>query len=242
VPHARYEPDTCLVKESRGLLATEALLRGFRCPGLLLVSEPVRTVDQVLAAEGLGSAYLEAEGDAVLRPGFVARFMPRDSRQVVAAARVIRGLRDSRERCILGRVLTVGLLNRMFRMLDARYPAAIAVSLRQLSAAPQNLPRLIVSLLGEGWRDSADIQVADACVTVPGQGLARGQLTVPTLNEPLRFLSLKEAVTCRDMLAECGLAEADTDEYLSEGLGVSVFPHPRARRRAAPGAPALSHG
>lgn len=237
VPHARYEPGICLVKETRALLAAEPLLRRFGSPALLLVSEPVSTVDQMLTADGLETAYLQREEAAVLRPGFVARFMPRDSRQVLSATRIIEGLPNPRERRILGRVLTVGLLNRMFRMLDARYPSATAVSLRQLSQSPRDLARLIVGLLGEGWRDSAEIQVADACVTTPARGLDHAQLAIPGLNEPLRFLSVKEAVACRDMLAECGLAEADTDELLTRGLGLSVFPHPRERRPAPPPRP-----
>jgi hypothetical protein len=241
VPQARYEPDVCLVKETRGLLAAEPLLRGFGSPAVLLVVEPLSTVDQILHSDGLQSGYLEREEATVLRPAFVARFMPRDSRQVLAAARTVRSLPHPRERRILGRVLTVGLINRMFRMLDARYPCATAVSLRQLSHSPRDLARLVVGLLGEGWRDSAEIQVAEACTSVAGRGLEHGQVPVAGLNEPLRFLTVREALTGRDMLAECGLAEVDTDELLTQGLGISVFPHHRQRRSSATPRRAASH-
>ncbi len=238
LPHAPYDPGICLVKESRALLAAEAMVRDLGARTLFVLSEPVRAVDDIFAHQGLESAYLDYEDQAVLDPAFLARFLPRDKEDVLASARIIGKLPRSRERRALARAMTIGLLNRMFLMLAARYPRAAAVSINRLARSPSTTLQLIVEMLGEGWRESAELQVTDACVPLPGRELGQLRLNVPALSEPLRFLSLKEAVACRDMLAESGLAGRDTDELLSNVLGVTVFPPRRRQNDAADSLPA----
>ena len=164
----------------------------------------------------------------MLNPHFLTRFLPRDQEDVLASARIIGQLPKSRERRILGRAMTVGLLNRMFLMLAARYPSAAAVSVNRLASSPRATLQLIVEMLGEHWRNSAELHVADACAKQPGRELGELRLNVRALSGPLRFLSVKEAVACRDMLVESGLAGKDTDELLSNVVGVTVFPTRRS--------------
>jgi len=224
LPHAAYDPEPCLVKESRALLAAEALIRGLGAWTLLVLSEPVRAVDDMFSQQGLETRYLDYEDQAVLSPVFLARFLPRDRAGVLASARIIGKLPASRARRILARAMTIGLLNRMFLMLAARYPSAAAVSINRLACSPRATLQLIVEVLGDHWRESAELQVTDACAQLPGRELGALRLNVPALNEPLRFLSVKEAVACRDMLAESALAGKDTDELLNNVVGVTVFP------------------
>jgi len=229
VPNADYDPNSCLVKESRSLLAAEAMIRAFECKTLLVLSEPVRTVDQLFGNQEL-DGYLEVESQAVLKPDFLTRFLPRDRRDVIAAARIIRRLPESRERSILSRAMTVGLLNRMFRILGVRYATAATISVPDLARTPSRVVQLVVELLGGEWRESAELHVADASVTVHEGDLQARRLRIPSLHTPLQFLTDKEAVACRDMLAECGLAGEDTDQLITDVVGISAFP---ARREGA---------
>jgi len=230
LPNSNYDPNVCLVKESRGLLAAEAIARAFQCKMLVVLSEPVRAVDQLFDNQEL-EGYLEVESGAVLKPDFLTRFLPRDRRDVIAAARIIRRLPESRERSILSRAMTIGLMNRMFRILGVRYSTVATISVPELARTPGRVVHLVVELLGAEWRESAELHVADSSVTVHDGDFQAKRLRIPTLHAPLRFLTAKEAVACRDMLAECGLAGEDTDELITDVVGISTFP---ARREGTP--------
>ncbi len=240
LPHATYDPWICLVKESRALLASEALVKGLGARTLFVVSEPVRVVDGIFAQGGLENPYLAYEEQATLTPAFLSRFLPRDREDALASARIIGRLPRSRERSVLGRALTAGLINRMLLMLAARSPTATAVSIHRLARAPSATLRLLIEMLGNDWRETAELQVADAAANLPGVGPGESRLHVPALWEPLRFLSAREAVACRDMLAECGLAGGDTDELISDVVGVSVFPPRRHSTHPTGSLPAAS--
>jgi hypothetical protein len=223
LPNAEYEPDICLVKESRSLLASEAMVRAFECRTLLVLSEPVRAVDQFLDNQELDS-YLEVELQTALKPEFLTRFLPRDRRDVIAAARIIRRLPESRERTVLSRAMAVGLINRMFRILGVRYPMVATISLPELANSPGRLVQLVVEMLGPEWRENAELHVGDIAMTVHEGDFQARRLRIPSLHAPLQYLTAKEAVACRDMLAECGLAGSDTDQLINEVVGISTFP------------------
>jgi hypothetical protein len=229
LPNAQYEPNVCLVKENRSLLASEAMIRAFECRTLLVLSEPIRAVDLLFDSQDREN-YLDVELRSALQSEFLTRFLPRDCRDVIAAARIVRRLPESRERSILSRAMAVGLMNRMVRILGVRYPTAATVSLPELARSPGRLAQLAVEMLGPEWRENAELHIDDIAVTVHDGSLQTKRLRIPSLHAPLQFLTAKEAVACRDMLAECGLAGADTDQLINEVVGLSTFP---ARQEAS---------
>ncbi len=144
----------CLVKESSCLLVAEALVRQLDCRLMLYVSDPVKILDRLFKAEGLGSAYLVEEGRSVLSPYFLARFMRRDYGRVLHVHQRIRRTRSVRRRTILCRLLVVALIQHMFRMLAARYPERVALTeYDQLAFNPQSLEAILFMVFGERGGD-----------------------------------------------------------------------------------------
>jgi hypothetical protein len=146
----------CLVSMSHGLLATEAMLRSLGAKALLYVGDPVKAVDRLLEDEGLESPYLEAEARSVLAPYFLARFLRRDYAPVLHGWRKIARQPDARRRKVLRLIVVSALIQRMFRMLAARYPSqAILVEYEQLARDPGLLNALLERLYGESGLEMA---------------------------------------------------------------------------------------
>jgi len=197
----------CLVKEGRGLLATEAMLRALRGKALLYLSDPVKAVDRLFAAEGLDSVYLLEEAHSVLSPYFLGRFLRNDYSRTLHAHRRIRRTMDARKRTILHRVLVVALIQHMFRMLAARYPQQVVlVEFDRIVEDPSLLEGILERFLGQdGLRIGQSVMV-EATFSSRGRNKLLWKNAWPEKQPATGFLSPEEIRLCYRMLKDCGLA------------------------------------
>lgn len=208
-------PETlpCLVKESRALLATEAVLRDLHCKAMLYTTDPVKTVDRLLAAEGLNSSYLVEEGRSVLAPYFLGRFLRKDYTGVMHAHRRIRRTQDARKRAILHRVLVIALIQHMFRMLAARYPQqVILVEYDRIIENPTLLEDMLERLLGDAGLRIGHKVMVEATFAADGAGRVCWKHAWPEKKPAAGFLTPEELRLSYQMLKDCGLATRITEQ------------------------------
>ncbi|MEJ1398024.1 MAG: hypothetical protein RPU52_10965 [Candidatus Sedimenticola sp. (ex Thyasira tokunagai)] len=153
----RGQTKFCIIKETHALLGTEALLRTMKCKMLLLIDDPLSIVAQQIDLYGLDSTYLKREKNSVQQPEFLTRFLRKNYKPVRHAFHNARKKSDPRERVIIERVLTVALIQHMFRMLALRYPSLVTVVARHdISSTPERFQKVLTFLT-----DSSSQEVID---------------------------------------------------------------------------------
>ncbi|MBW9257324.1 MAG: hypothetical protein K1562_06830 [Candidatus Thiodiazotropha sp. (ex. Lucinisca nassula)] len=168
-------PDPILIlKESHGLLATEALLRELKCHCLLYVSDPVLLAEQMFSKEGMETTYLDFESEAVMDPAFLKRFLAKDLRPALHAYKLIQRLPSARQRRVQMKIFTIALIQHMFRMLAARYPElATLVDAAVIEDDPRRLEFPLVNWLGPENLHSASRVISNSTFTPEGQNVLR---------------------------------------------------------------------
>jgi hypothetical protein len=213
------EPETvpAMVCECHALLATEALLRDLGAHILLYVSDPVCVVDRMLDEQGLETSYLEEEGRSMLSPYFLGRFLRRNYTEVMHTYRHIQRIQDVRERKVFQQVLVVALIQHMFRMLSARYPAQVAlVDYQRLAQDPQSLAAALEHLFGELGIEIAHAVASGATFVPSGRATSIWKSTWPE-RLPSGFLSPQETRGCYQVLRNAGLSTQEpTASLLSQ--------------------------
>lgn len=203
----------CLVKESHGLLATEALFKGLKAKALLYVGDPVKTVDRLLEQQGMHTSYLEVEGRSVLAPRFLSRYLRRDHVQVMKVHRIIRHATDGRKRTILNKVLVVALIQHMFRLLAARYPEqAILVEYERLEKQPELLEEFLTRLMGDKGATIARKALDASTIVLNGQMNLMWKYAWPESAPRYAVLTDKEVAQCRRTLSKVGLSSGAEDQ------------------------------
>ncbi len=208
----------CLVMESHALLASEALLRETGGKAMLYVSDPVKVVDALFEDEKLDTPYREAEAKSVFSPYFLARFMRRDYAEVLHTLRRIGRSQRVRERIILTRVLTVALIQHMFRMLALRYPQQITlVDFAQVARDPYRLESAVESFLGDPGLAIARHIMSTATFHASGNERPLWKNAWPEQMSSPRYLTSKDMALCYSVLKDSGLgtgAAPDTSRYV----------------------------
>jgi hypothetical protein len=197
----------CLVKESRGLLAAEAILRQLDCRLLLYVSDPVKILDRMFDEEGLETTYLVEEGRSVLAPYFLSRFLRRDYGRVLHVHQRIRRTRDVRKRTILHRVLVVALIQHMFRMLAARYPDRVSLAeYDQLAFNPVALEGIVKKAFDKRGEDLGRRVVMESSFRPDGKDYLVWKNVWPEKTIVSGFFTPEEVRLCYQVLRDSGLA------------------------------------
>lgn len=203
----------CLVKESGGLLAAEAVIRRLDCRVMFYVSDPVKILDRLFFKEGLESPYLVEEGRSVLAPYFLSRFMRRDYGRVLHVHQRIRRTRDVRKRTILHRLLVVALIQHMFRMLSARYADRVTlVEYDQLAFDPQALLPILLKAFGEGGDDIARRVLMEASFRPNEKDYLVWRHDWPEKAGENGFFTPEEVRLCYQVLRDSGLATRISDQ------------------------------
>lgn len=209
VPNPETLP--CLVKSHQALLATEALLRRFGCRALLYVGDPVKILDRMFAQGGLDTPYLKTEGRSLFSPTFLGRFLRRDYRPVLDTYYEIRRQTSGRARIIRQRLLTVALLQHMFRMLAARYPQqAILVDYAVLRDHPHQIYTLLERLFGDVGLDYAEALITSATFQAQGDRQLLWKDSWPDFLSWSGFLSADEIRDAYRLLEKSGLGTNPT--------------------------------
>ncbi len=201
------EPETlhCLVKSTQGLLATEAILRQMKCRAVLYIGDPVKTVDTLFRIDD-ASSNLDSEARSVLAPLFLSRFLRRDYQRVMRTYSGIRKLSDERTRSAALRVLVVGLIQHMFRMLAARYPGQVKLArYEDLIRDPYQLFGLLEHLFGETGLAITTSMIASSTFKPDGKQDLMWKDAWPESSQWSGSLSAKQIRHCYQVLEESGL-------------------------------------
>ncbi|MES9901195.1 MAG: hypothetical protein ABW168_00765 [Sedimenticola sp.] len=163
-----------MVYEPNAMLMTEALVRTYHIPMILMATDPVYCVDRYMATEvDERAGYLQDEFEAVKDTAFLLRFFKKDTAKIRKAHKMIRSMGDEHDRRLFSMVLTLGVMHRMFRHLSVKYHLIHCVSLsdflhdtgllRKLVKIYCNEPdkKLLAGMSNHDYEFSSDVLMPD---------------------------------------------------------------------------------
>jgi hypothetical protein len=195
-----------IMKETHGLLATEALIRELKCHVLFYVSDPVILAEQVFSREGLDTPYLDLESEAVMDAAFLKRFHLHNIRGVLHAYKLIQRLPSNHQRRVQKKIFTIALIQHMFHKLVVRYPEfATVVDFALIEHNPSCLEFPLVNWLGPNSMDLSKGVVSKACFTPNGHELQRWTRSWPESITTFDTLSSEDVRLAYQIIIDHGL-------------------------------------
>jgi hypothetical protein len=195
-----------IMKEVHGLLATEALLRELKCHVLFYISDPVILAEQIFSREGFDTPYLDLECSAVMESIFLKRFLSRELRSVLHAYKLIQRLPSLRQRRVQMKILTIALIQHMFRMLAARYPElATIVDSKLIQNEPRRLEFPLVNWLGQNSMEQAKQVLNTATFNPNGQSSMCWKRSWPESMSTFETLSAEDVARAYRLVINHGL-------------------------------------
>ncbi|MEW7998020.1 MAG: hypothetical protein AB2540_13445 [Candidatus Thiodiazotropha endolucinida] len=192
-----------IMKETHGLLATEALLRELQCHALFYISDPVILAEQIFSREGLNTPYLDLESEAVLESRFLKRFLSHDLRAILHAYKLIQRLSSRRQRRVQMKIFTIALIQHMFRMLAARYPElASVVDFDCIENDPKRMQFPLVNWLGANSLERSERIISTATFKPDGQMSRRWTRSWPETVNAFEVLSSKDVSLAYQILID----------------------------------------
>jgi hypothetical protein len=199
--------DSLLVlKEVNALLATEAMLRELKCHVLIYVSDPVIIAEQIFSRDGLGTSYLDLECIAVMESAFLKRFLTNEIRTVLRAFKLIKRMTSRRQRSVQMKIITIALIQHMFRMLAARYPElATVVDYTIIQNDPRRLEYPLVNWLGPDNMDRTKCVIDKATFTPNGHESDRWKRSWPETITTFEVLNTEDVARAYKLVIDLGL-------------------------------------
>ncbi|MCG7877926.1 MAG: hypothetical protein JAY75_08040 [Candidatus Thiodiazotropha taylori] len=192
-----------ILKETHGLLATEALLRELQCHALFYVSDPIILAEQIFSREGLNTPYLDLESEAVMESRFLKRFLSHDLRAILHAYKLIQRLSSRRQHRVQMKIFTIALIQHMFRMLAARYPElASVVDFDCIVNDPKRLQFPLVNWLGTNSLEHSERILNTATFKPDGQVSRRWTRSWPETINAFEALSAKDVSLAYQILID----------------------------------------
>ncbi len=193
----------CLIKEVHSLLATEAMLKFLKCPTVLVLRDPLYIIDSLFARDGLKTAYLCNESKYVNNPFFLKRFSPDPTKDISMILKESVPNGKIRENIILDKVLTVSLIQSMFRVLASEFQHAQIIEYESLCQSPELHFHSIASFLSLDWSESIEQYLLKTMRSTLDQRKNDYPIFLETIDQigrPFKFLSKEEVLLCRRVL------------------------------------------
>ncbi len=199
----------CLIKQGRMLLHTEPLLRQQQIKSVFVLDDPVRILDRLLMFGDMKSEYLRHESDVVFDKVFINRFMPGNKKRLAMIHNIIKRIPDHTEKNLLRQVVTIALIQHMFKAFAAHYPEyATVVYTEELRYHPSIYVKLVQWLYGDETSELAITRLQNLTFS-PMHGKQRLWKSVPSSNSSGLPEHLSEVHTsaCYTILEDAGLAQ-----------------------------------
>lgn len=200
--------EVCLVKEVHALLGTEALVKRLECPSLFIARDPIYVVDSLLSFRGLEAPIWRNEYAYITAPQFLDRFFPSHADVICRHCTVISNSDTVRRKIILSKTLTVGLINKMLRILAQELGFVRHIRYEELCRAPvqvfseaANFLRLEV---GPEMLDFLEETQSSTPMSQNNPYSVFRDITAQ-LERPLRFVLDSEAKEMEALLENCDL-------------------------------------
>ena len=193
----------CIIKEVHSLLAAEAMLKFLKCPTVFLLRDPLYIIDSLFARDGLKTTYLCNESKYVNNPFFLKRFSPDPTKDISMILKESVSNDKKRERIIIDKVLTVSLIQSMFRVLSSEFQYAQIIEYESLCQSPELHFRSIASFLSLDWSESIEQYLLKTLRSTLHQRKKDYPIFLDTINQigrPFKFLSKEEVLLCRRVL------------------------------------------
>ncbi len=207
----KHHKAICLIQQTKMLPHIEPMLRQQKIRSIFVLDDPVRILDHLLMSNGAESKYLQHESSIVFDQSFIARFMPSNRKQLTTIRKLIKRIPDPMEQNLLRQVVTIALIQQMFKAFASHYPKyAKIISTEELRYHPSLFIRLAQWVYGKKIMDTAITRLKDLTF-VPTQGTQRMWKSIPFSNnsgKPKR-LSAIHASACYRILEDAGLPQDD---------------------------------
>jgi hypothetical protein len=187
------------------------MLRQQHIRSVFVLDDPVRILDRQLISGGLERGALHHESEIVFSQSFIHRFMPSNKKRLELIQKIIKQIPDPIEQNLLRQVVTIALIQHMFKAFATHYPEyARTVTTEGLRYQPSLFIKLVQWVYGKKIGELAIARLKDLTFS-PMHGKQRLWKSVPSSNNsglPDR-LSEVHANACYQILEDSGLAQDD---------------------------------
>lgn len=125
-----------LVKEVHSLLATEAILKTFSCPILIVLRDPVRVLDSLFNAQSLNTSYLINEYQYIQQEPFLNTYLSSQMQSYQELFERVEKEKDLRRRITGQKYLTMVLIQQMFRSIAERNLNVLLIDYEDMISSP----------------------------------------------------------------------------------------------------------
>jgi hypothetical protein len=209
------------------------MLRQQHIRSVFVLDDPVRILDRQLVSGGMGSESMHHESDIVFDQSFIHRFMPRNQKRLDMIRDIIKQISDPLEKGLLRQVVTIALLQHMFKAFATHYPEyARIVTTEGLRYQPSLYIKLVEWVYGAKIGEQAMTRLQDLTFS-PMHGKQRMWKSVPSSNNsglPDR-LSEIHANACYQILDDAGLIQSDKVFVTSRDMLKSSLYYKQRKKR-----------
>lgn len=172
--------ETCIIKDIHSLLATEALIRTFHCPTILLVRDPVYIVDSFLA----------------IRQWQTAGKPNPETKLVITSNK-----EDTRLSTIIRMLISFHLIHKYFRTWAKLYPKYIRlIQYENLCKEPLNTFKDAAEFFCINWTNSMENYLNNTMKGTDTGAYSIFRNTENQIKRPMKFLTSQEVKICRKLL------------------------------------------
>lgn len=197
----------CLVKEVHSLLATEALLDKFQVPTIIVIRNPLYTVDSLFDAFSLAAPYfLNHESLIIEDPLFLDLYLPNIGDKVRSTFDVVKSWPDGRKKTVHQGTLLASIMTKMLESVGEKSKSAHIIRYEELCLSPQKGFTEMAAFLGLDWtKNSVDALSDTTNYNGERDHFSVKRNTLQQIGRPFRFLTQDELEDVKEMLQYCEL-------------------------------------
>lgn len=143
-----------LHKEVHSLLGTEALVRHFKVPMVFLTRNPAYVIDSLFDYHRLDSIIWRNESLYIQLPEFIEKYMKEERCELLKTIQKFPDDGTVRRNTIIGKAITVGVINRMLHTISSRYDNILYVKYETLCENPIDTFQNIHDFLGFEFQEN----------------------------------------------------------------------------------------
>lgn len=204
---SNVNPQVILVKEVHALLATEAVLKYFKSPTVFITRNPIYVVDSLLSFMNIQCSIWRTENFFIRNSNFlnIYNFSNRD--KLLKYLRIYRDTPSSRESVVIGKAIVVGIINKMFTLLNSNYPNTMLLNYDKLCENPERIFQETSVFFNIAYDDKMKSYIERS---TKGNYKDKNPYSVlrntkSQINRKYKFITDDEAKKIKDIFHECNL-------------------------------------
>lgn len=189
-----------------GLLASKALLSSLSCPTVIVTRNPIYVIDSLLAYQDISTPIWRKEQELMHNDTFLNLYFPDNKNKILHYLNKYPDNGSSRRKVIIGKSLSVALLNSFLKQLGEQYPYTCTVSYEELCKKPSVVFSEIADFFNLKFHEESK-HFLNSTMEMDDSNNHNSIFrdTKKQIGRPYKSLSINESETIEHVLNDCGL-------------------------------------